>query len=140
MGLFRELFGSGVDKKALIKELTKSRVRDDFMAAAMGFDESMVDSLSGIQIMGLPESTIVTIVQTWATLRKRGVSDEEIIMRIERHRSRFKDGGNLPSPLTLSSYIKHRVNLEHAIGAPIEDSFIEEAVELSKQRYLPQAK
>jgi len=136
MGLFGKLFGGGVDKNSLIKELAKSRVRNDPMASAMGFDESMVDSLSGMQLAGLPEGTIVTIVETWALLNKKGVPDEEILMRIENHRSRFSGGGNLPNPLTLSSYVKYRVNLENETGAPIADAFIKEAVELSKQKYL----
>ena len=48
MWLFGKLFGgSGIDKKGLIKELVKVRVRvqNDPMAEAMGLSDNMVDSL-----------------------------------------------------------------------------------------------
>lgn len=126
--------GGGVDKNSLIKELAKSRVRNDPIAA-IGFDESMVDSLSGMQLAGLPEGTIVTIVETWALLKKKGIPDEEILQRIENHRSRGCGGGSLPIASTLSSYVKYRVHLENETGAQIADEFIEEAVEISKDKY-----
>ena len=135
MGLFSKLFGGDVDKDELIRELTKLRVKNDPMPSMMGFDESMVDQLSELQLAGLPEGTIVTIVETWSQLIKKGIPEEEILMRIEDHRSSFGDYGEMPSPLTLSSYIKYRLDLEHQDGAPISEDFIDNAIKVSKKAF-----
>lgn len=135
MGIFGKLFGAGVDKNALIKDLVRLRIRNDPMAGAMGFNEETVDSLSGLQLAGLPEATIATIVETWAILHKRGVSDAEIFHRIEDHRSIAFPRGVMPSPLTLTAYVQYRVELEHSHGAPIDDLFIDAAVEVAKKAY-----
>lgn len=104
MGILSRLLGlGGTSKDKLIKNLVKERIGSDPMAASMGFDKNMVDSLTDIQLAGLPEATIVTIVETWAILSKKGIPDAEILERIEAHRSSLGDSGIMPSPLTLSS-------------------------------------
>jgi len=134
MGLFGNLFGGGVDKNALIKDLVRLRVRNDPMAAQMGFNESDADALSRMQLAGLPEATIATIVETWSTLRKHGVSETEILHRIESHRSMI-GRGVVPSPLTLTSYVQYRLEVEHSHGARIDPLFIDAAVEVAKKAY-----
>ena len=99
MGLWKSLFGGGgPSKNDLIRGLAKQRVREDPSAAAMGFNESMIDSLGMLQLAGLPESGIATIVETFATLKKRGVHEPEIFARIEAHRSSI-GSGKIPNPL-----------------------------------------
>ena len=71
------------------------------MANAMGFNEHMIDSLGMLQLAGLPESTIVAIVETYAVLKKKGVSDQEIFQRIEDHRSSVVSG-EMPKTLNLA--------------------------------------
>ena len=132
---FSKLFGGGVDKNRLIRELAKLRVKSDLMALTLGFDESMVDQVSGLQLAGIPEGTIVTIVETWSQLIKKGIPEEEILIRIEEHRSSFGDYRELPSPLTLSSYIKYRLDLEHQDGTPISEDFIDHAIEVSMKAF-----
>ena len=44
----------------------------------------------------------------------------------------FGDAGIMPSPLTLSTYIKYRLSLEHSHGIPISDEFVDEAIEEAK--------
>ena len=78
MGLLSKPFNRGVDKSSLIKNLVRLRVRNDPMAAAMGFGEEMADSLSSFQLAGLPEGTLVAIVETWSILHKRGAEDGDI--------------------------------------------------------------
>jgi hypothetical protein len=136
MSLFGTLFGGGVNKNALIKDLVRLRIRHDPMAAQMGFDESMVDSLSGLQLVGLPEATIATIVETWSILRKRGMSDAEIFQRIDNHRSKAFPCAEIPSAITLTDYVQYRVCLEHSHGAPIDSLFVDAAVEVAKRAYV----
>ena len=135
IGFFSKLFGGGVDKNRLIRELAKLRVKSDLMALTLGFDESMVDQVSGLQLAGIPEGTIVTIVETWSQLIKKRIPEEEILIRIEEHRSSFGDYRELPSPLTLSSYIKYRLDLEHQDGTPISEDFIDHAIEVSMKAF-----
>jgi hypothetical protein len=135
MGLLSKLFGGRVDKNELIKKLVRLRIRSDPMAAAMGFSEQMVDSLSGYQLACLPEATIITIVETWSMLHKKGVSDTEIFSRIEDHRSTMFPRGQLPSPLNLANYIKYRLDSEHTEGALIQELFIESAIDVARKAY-----
>ncbi|OPY85870.1 MAG: hypothetical protein A4E65_00039 [Syntrophorhabdus sp. PtaU1.Bin153] len=128
----------GVDKNALIKNLVRLRIKTDPRLLIIGWDEKKVDYISEVQLAGLPESTIVTIVETWAILQKGGVSDSEIFSLIEKHRSQVFSGGEIPempSPLDLTSYIKYRLRIEHSDGAPIDESFIETAIEAAKKAY-----
>ena len=128
MGIWNSLFGDGrPSKNDLIRSLAKQRVRQDPIASSMGFNESMIDSLGMLQLAGLPESTIATIVQTYASLKKHGASDEEIFSRIEAHRSSI-GSGDIPSPLTLNSYVEYRLDVEHSHGAPISSGSIAESV------------
>ena len=135
MGFISKLFNRGVDKNSLIKNLVQLRVRNDPMAAAMGFGEGMADSLSIFQLAALPEGTLVAIVETWSILHKRGVEDSEIFSRIEVHRSRMFPRGEMPTPLNLLNYIKYRIELEHSEGAPISEEFTEHAIELTREAY-----
>lgn len=124
-----------VNKNELIACLVGHRIRSDPMARQMGFDETIIKSLRPDQLAGLPESTIITIVETWATLLKKGFSEAEIFARIEEHRSRVFPRGCLPSPLTLADYVKYRIRLEHAHGAPIDESFVEAAIDTAIEAY-----
>lgn len=135
MGLLSKLFNRGVDKSSLIRNLVRLRVRNDPMAAAMGFGEEMADSLSSFQLAGLPEGTLVAIVETWSILHKRGAENGDIFSRIEAHRSRMFPRGEMPTPLNLLNYIKYRVELEHSEGAPISEQFIDRAIELTRKAY-----
>jgi len=132
MSFWKSLFGKGPSSKNdLIRSLAKQRIRADPMAAAMGFSEPMVDSLGITQLAGLPESTIATIVETFAVLKKQGIQDGEIFARIEAHRATVGTG-QIPQPLTLESYVTYRIALEHSVGAPVSQDFIAEAVTICR--------
>ena len=94
-----------------------------------------INSLSESVLMGLPEATIVTIVETYWQLKGQGVSEEEILEKIENHRASLGDSGTLPSQLTLSNYIKYRLKLEHSQGAPISSAFIDEAIQEANEAF-----
>jgi hypothetical protein len=86
-GLSTRLGSANSDKIKIIKGLVRERVQNDPIASKLGD----IDGLSETMLMGLPEATIVTIVETWAILRKQGVGEEEILKRIEAHRASFGD-------------------------------------------------
>lgn len=123
---------TNAEKIELIKTLAKKRVQNDPIASMLGD----IDELSKTMLMGLPEATIVTIVETWAILKIQGVREEDILKRIEAHRASFGDYGDLPKPLTLENYIKYRLDLEHRHGAHISEEFIDYAIEVAKQQFL----
>jgi hypothetical protein len=136
MVLFGNLFKHGeIDKNSLIKNLVRLRLRNDPTVAAMGIREDMTDSLSAFQLAGLPEGTLVTIVETWSILHKQGAEDDEIFSRIEEHRSRMFPRGQMSTPLNLMNYIKYRIELEHSDGVPINEQFIDMAVDLTRKVY-----
>ena len=128
MGFIKRLFGSGKSKSDLIRDLAKHRISSSPLAISSGFTPEMVDSLSGMQIASLPEAGIVANVETYSTLKRAGTSDNEIFQRIEAHRSRMVSG-SMPAGCDLRSYIKYRVHLENATGAPVSDESIDFAID-----------
>ncbi len=115
-----------MSKEVLIKNLLRKRIQNDPIAKMLG----NVDDLSTVQLMSLPEATIVTIVETYYMMKRQSNStDEGILEAVEEHRSMFGDKGTMPSPLTLSSYIKYRLNIEHSQGILINSKFVDEAIE-----------
>src|SRR5689334_23198210 len=105
MGLFNRLFGSKKKsrqptlelKAKLIRSLIKKRVLQDPLAAQSGYTAEMVDTLPEVMLMGLPEATIVAIVDAFAELRAKGLNEGPAIAEIERRRL----GGRLPAGINL---------------------------------------
>jgi ribosomal protein L16/L10AE len=126
--------GGSTSKEDLIRAMAKKRVRSDAAATRLGYDESMVDSLGTMQLMGIPEAAIATIVETYALSLKSGASENAILKHIEKHRSQF-GSGHLPSPLNLESYIRYRIGIEHQHGSPIDSAFISEAIDTCRRHY-----
>ncbi len=135
MGLFSKIFGGGkFSREALIKRLAKERVKNDPLAVTMGFNESMIDSLGTMELMGIPEAAIVTIIETYALSLKSGAPEEAVLHHIENHRSQI-GSGSMPEPLNLVNYIKYRLEIEHGHGAPISEHFIAHAIKSTRQHY-----
>ena len=135
MGFIKNLFGGDKPSKIeLIKNLAKERIRTDPLAERMGFSESMIDSLGAMQLMGIPEAAIVTIVETYALSLKSGAPEEAILNHIENHRSQL-GAGTLPVPLNLVNYIKYRIAIEHAHGVSISEQFISKAISIAREQY-----
>jgi hypothetical protein len=135
MGFINSLFGGGKpSKNDLIKKLAKDRINTDPMAESMGFNESMIDSLGTMELMGIPEAAIVTIVETYVLSLKSGAPEEAILNHIENHRSQLGTG-TMPVPLNLESYIKYRIEIEHGHGAPISEQFILKAISVAREQY-----
>lgn len=98
-------------KLQLIRALLKKRAEKSFVARLLGNVESLFE-YSDVELMGSPEATVVTIVETYLELHHQGVPDDEIFEAIERHRQ-TTGRGQLPKPLNLDSYIKYRLRIEH---------------------------
>ena len=128
-----DLGAPSLNKIELIINLAKMRFQNDPIAEVFSVVE-YIDSLPDTKLMGLPEATIVTIVETYWQLRNQGLSDKEIFEAIENHRA-IIGTGTIPSPLTLSTYIKYRVGLEHSGIAPISETFIDEAIKEATAHY-----
>jgi len=137
MSLWSFLFGGDrPSKNDLIRSLAKQRVRQDPMAFGMGFNERTIDSLGMFQVAGLPESTIATIVETYARLKKLGATDHEIFARIEAFRSTIGGRGEIPNPVNLESYTQYRIEIEHGHALiRISQDFIAEAVRVCRQHF-----
>ncbi|GMU22711.1 MAG: hypothetical protein AMXMBFR13_27960 [Phycisphaerae bacterium] len=131
MGLFAKLFGDTA-KSDLIRRLLLHRVRN---APGLAFMEPEIRSFSDFQLLASPEGTIVTIVETWLQLIRQGCSEDDAFARIEAHRSSLGKSGTLPSPLTLSSYINYRLDLEHDGGGSvgITPGFLDMAIAEAKK-------
>ena len=130
MGFIKKFLGKGPgDKIGLIKELVRKRVEDDSFAMHL----VKVDNLSDFELMGLPEATIVTIVESYEILtKKQEMSEKEALGLIESHRARVASG-ELPCPLDLCRYVKYRLALEHSHGVPLTESIIEETIDKAKK-------
>jgi len=77
----------------------------------------------------------VAIVETWSTLHKRGMIDNEIFSRIEHHRSKLYPPGHMPTHPDLLNYIKYRIEIEHSEGAPISQQFLVQAIDTARKAY-----
>jgi hypothetical protein len=126
-------------KLSLIRQLVKIRVQNDQLLKKKyeGKDVPKVDDFPEVVLIGLPEGTIVSIVETfWMMKNQTNFSDKEILETIERHRKTlYPESGHMPSPLSLSNYIKYRLNIEHSQGVPISDEFIDECVKKANEAY-----
>lgn len=144
MGFFDAIFGkkragaSGdrppPDKIKWIRALAKKRVIQDPVAGVQGFTPAMVEQLPPEILIGLPEGTLVTIVETFALLKAQEVSDADALQSIERYRSVIASG-LLPSPLSLESYIEYRIDLEHSDCSPLPDGHIADCVLMARTLY-----
>lgn len=133
MGILSSLLSTG-SKVALAREWAKERARRDLGPAAAEI-VPLVDSLPMAQVMGLPEYTVITIVETYADLTKRKIPPGEILARIETHRSSIGHlHVRLPDRAELEVYVFSRVSAEHA-DAEIGQDWIDLLVARSRERF-----
>ena len=132
MGFFDKMFGQRPSKMQLIRALLKTRLAADPMARGAGVTPSAVDAESDAAISGTPEATIVAIVETYTSLKRQGISDQDALHRIEEHRS-IIGSADLPIPLTLLTYVRHRILIEYTASAPVSDASIERSVQEARR-------
>lgn len=111
MGILSSFLSTG-SKVTLAREWAKERARRDLGQVAEEF-VPLVDALPTFRVMGLPEYSIITIVETYAELSKKKVLPGEILARIEAHRSSTTGRVRLPERAELEVYVFDRMNIEH---------------------------
>ena len=130
---------SEAKKMKLIRSLLKKRIYSDPYLKQRYINEDVprIEDIPETALIGLPEGTIVTIVETyWMKKKSSSLSDKEILEGFERLRKNvFPRSGRMPSPLTLSNHIKYRLKIEHSEGHPLSDKFIDEAIEEANKAY-----
>jgi hypothetical protein len=118
------------DKNDLIRFLIKKRVQQN---SELNMNDNKIDSLDGMMLAGMPEGTIVAIVELYAKLKGTGTPDKEIFEQFEAMRP---GSGEMPSPLNLNSYISYRLRLEHEDGMGLTDEFISESIKICSNHYM----
>jgi hypothetical protein len=97
----------------------------------LGLTLSDIDDLPIAMVMGLPEATVTTIVETWMELRRQGSSDKDIFELIEIHRSVLFGDEKRSPPQNIAEYVKYRLSIEHpdaAISEPLFKHMVVEAM------------
>lgn len=128
MGIIDKVLGSPQSKRLrLIRELARLRIKSDPAAPVMGFEPSMVDSIPDEGLMMLPDASIAVIVETYISLRRKGVGSEPAIQAIDDHRSASFGGARAERTNNLYDYVIDRVRIEHESGPPLDEGFIDTA-------------
>ena len=123
MGLFDKIFDGGKPKSKfdIIKQFAKERMEKlkktdssfAFQSTVSGMDD--IDSWDTMMLEGLPESNIVTIVESYCVGKSQGFDDYTIFQNIENHRSSFDPYPNpksMPMNPNLNNYIYFRLEFE----------------------------
>jgi hypothetical protein len=132
MGWLSNLFGVGRTKEGLIRALAKKRVASDPSAEVFGVTPAAIEALPLEMLMGLPEATIVMIVEAWSQGKAQSIPEDQVFELIEAHRSMAAEGEMPPSP-TLESYITYRVSLEHSDGIPISEAHVRHCIREARE-------
>jgi|TARA_Y100000310_G_C20655596_1_gene801807 hypothetical protein len=147
------MFGGNQPKSKfdIIKRFAKERMdkiksQDSsfaFQGAISGMDD--IDSWDTMMLEGLPESNIVTMVESYIAMKNQGLDDYTIFQNIEDHRSSFDPYPNpkpVPSNPNLKNYIYFRLEFElpNDAGFNIGENgftrdFIERVVDDSVKHY-----
>jgi hypothetical protein len=129
MGFLKRIFGKGSKdddpKISLIKSLIKNR---------LPFHENEIDSTPPAMLMGTPEATLVTIVETYWHFKIQGHNDETIFDAIESHRAKFEPApSGVSHPVSLNNYVKYRLRLEHEPTVEMTDDLVETCIQESNK-------
>jgi len=96
--------------------------------------QAEIARLSNGQLARLPEATLVTVVRGWFELKADGHSDADILREIEGRREKAFGEEPLPGDLTLESYARYRLRLEHPQEEKAHDAiFVMQAVHRASQ-------
>jgi len=91
-----------------------------------------VQNLDDTVVMRTAEGTIVTIVDAYYLLRKRGASLAAALAAIESNRTVLARG-TMPSSADLDDYVKYRVQLEHTHERQMTDFEIFRATSVTSE-------
>ena len=116
MGFFSKIFNDSQQQSKfdIIKRFARERMEKlVFQGVISGMDD--IDSWDTMMLDGLPESYIVTIVESYFVMKNQGMSDYLIFQNIDDHRSLFDPYTNpkpIPSEPNLKNYIYYRLEFE----------------------------
>ena len=116
-------------KTTLIKELFEERFNQ--MKMPLYLEDKSIKV-----IMGSPEATIVTIVETYFILKIKNMAEKDIFDKIEEHRNKMFGHTSgvehlMSKNMKLNEYIKYRIEKEYVSLKPqagLTNEFIEEAI------------
>lgn len=116
-----------VDDLNLIRLLVRLRTRDRV-------PEESLAHFGATNLRARPEATLVAIVRGWHEFRANGYAEADIYREIEARRSREYGAEPLPSDLTLESFARYRMRLEHPAEAALhEPEYVAQAVRLASR-------
>ena len=116
-----------MDDLNLIRLLVRLRTRDRV-------PEDMLARLGAAELLARPEATIAVITRGWHEFRANGYADADIYREIEARRLREYGAEPLPADLTLESFTRYRLRLEHPGEAALHDpAYVAQAVRLASE-------
>ena len=116
-----------MDDLNLIRLLVRLRTRDRV-------PEDMLARLGAAELLARPEATIAVIARGWHEFRANGYAEADIYREIEARRSREYGAEPLPADLTLESFTRYRLRLEHPGEAALHDpAYVAQAVRLASE-------
>lgn len=143
MGLFSTLFGQSA-RQELAKSLAVNRIAelniDEIDSTTQDQLIAHIQKMSAIESMALPETTIITIVYTYAELIQKRVPHTTALLRIEDHRAKI---GSRPvdfKTMSLDDYVAYRftVELENGPSPGMDDYWFNGCMlECCKHCHLP---
>lgn len=129
MGFLARLVGVSAEKEQLIRRLLKVRVTRDPFASAMGQGPEFADSVNSLILMGLPEATIVTCVESWAQLKARGLSESAIAQKM----AVFREGSSFDGDMV--EFIRTHVLSKHGHGGFLPADHIDWCIKEARAVY-----
>lgn len=109
--------------RLLVRLRTRHRVPEDTLAR-----------LGAAELLARPEATIAVIARGWHEFRANGYADADIFREIEARRLREYGAEPLPADLTLESFTRYRLRLEHPGEAALHDpAYVAQAVRVASE-------
>lgn len=116
-----------MDDLNLIRLLVRLRTRDRV-------PEDALARLGAAELLARPEATIAVIARGWHEFRANGYAEADIYREIEARRLREYGEEPLPADLTLESFTRYRLRLEHPGEAALHDpAYVAQAVRLASE-------
>lgn len=116
------------EKELLIRRLLQHRPQHSESRDATSSDRATND-ISTFILMGLPEATIVTCVESWAELRRQGVPEKGIVDRL----AALRKAPSLPYPI--DHWIKKLVLAEHGLELFVLNTHFDWCIQEAKKFY-----
>jgi hypothetical protein len=114
-------------KYGLIRKFLDKRIKENLLLRSLG----SVQSMSDVEVIGTPEGTIVTIVESFRVMRELGMSDDAIFAAMEAHRASL-GRGRMPRNVDLTQYVRYRLRLDHNTGQQLTDDQISMVVTITE--------